>query len=370
MKPRIAFLAIGFVCLGAAPAVSQPPPPSAFLTTSGDDSEVVQTIPIKRRGPFIPVLEMDSEAMPDLAEGDGLIVSAELLVTTDCVSQLPRCAGQPYVFSPRVEARLVLVSGEAKARVASESMSCRQKPSDRQHHCLLTFMADQAGGDADALGCSRGGCTLRVEARATHREATGAERLVIGSQASDGTIVQDKGRVNAIRLRPETAQLAVNTAERVGNFGVKPDLHKRVAASIRLNRLQAGEQLNVRLLARGSVGHLPYPALIGSQLVLAETPKRANPGHIVRRAVALDGEITELSGSNCTQKQTPCPIARTGVITVKRTPLDASGSPKPLYVNFVVRANEKRATGGRSDRVLIRDAGGLSVDRYPPADAR
>ena len=143
------------------------------------------------------------------------------------------------------------------------------------------------------------------------------------------------------------------------------DLNKRVIYSVRLDRLNDGDVVEATVDARGHVGHLPFPALIGSQLVLAEGPREEHGRQFAKRAANLDGEFTEISGTNCTQAKTPCPVHRTGVLTIRKDVRRQSGRPRPLWVNLVVRSTAKRAEGSRGDAVRIENGDGLRVRRYP-----
>lgn len=356
----------GLLLAGSSAGAPGAPSASVEVKTTGNNSELRETIPIEARpGRLHTVMSMERGELPSFQPGDRLRVSSELMVTTDCVMPSARCAGRPHSFNPLVETRLFLVRGSREAQLGRDGRRCLQRPGDRQHHCVIVFHGIEAGDAARRLGCERGGCRIEVRVRASSRHATGRERLVIGGQKPDGLILQDRGRINAIRIRHGGAQVGEELRTGLTRDGVPPDLKNRVIYSQRLNGLRAGESLEAWVDARGHVEHLPYPALIGGHIVLAESPDQARGKQLVKRVASLDGEITETAGSNCTQAQTPCPVFRTGVVKMREDAAKTSGARVPLFVNFVVRTTAKRAEARPGDEVRFTDHGGLRVRRYP-----
>jgi hypothetical protein len=154
-------------------------------------------------------MSMGPHELPGLKMGDRLELTAELQVTDDCRHPAPRCAGRPYRFSPHIGARLVLASRRgttggrhAIALSARKRIHCRQSVPNRQHHCVLVFTgASMHVKNPDALPCGPSTCHVNFAVDAHNRRARHGNKLIIGANKPDGFILQDKGRINAIRLR-------------------------------------------------------------------------------------------------------------------------------------------------------------------------
>jgi hypothetical protein len=336
---------------------------SVEASTTGDRSELLETIPVESgQGTFRSVMRLAPQAMPAFKAGDRLRVSAELVVTTDCTRPAPRCTGRPYTFDPRVETRIVLASASGDAVVAEDRMTCVQQPGDRQHHCVIPHHGIEAHEAADRLGCDGGGCKLEMQIRARNPHAGPGHLLIIGGQDESGRLRQDKGRLNAIRLRglPRTRVVAGG----LSRTEVPPDLEKRVVLSERIDGLRRGDVIEASVDLRASVAHLPYPALVGSQIVLAESPGATHGKRFVSRVANLRGELTEGGGSNCTQSQTPCPVFRTGMLKIRESSVTPRGENVPLFLNLVVRANNKLKPERPGDMIRLIDRGGLKAKIY------
>jgi hypothetical protein len=256
---------------------------------------------------------------------------------------------------------LVLDSGQDEIELASDRRKCLQEEDERQHHCQIAFVGVNADAEADQLNCDVTNCSLKVKVRAFNSDADGGERVVIGSNQPNGDIEQDKARLNVIRIRPPAIVPEPLTSEPVRN-DFAPVLKKVVLYSQRLDGLESGDVIEAAADARARVDHLGYPALLGTQIILADDPRDKNPSGLVRR-IATDGEITEISGTNCTPKQSPCPIVRTGITELREDPL-VEGQPVPLYVNVIARSKAKRADAEAGDKVKLKDFRGLRVWRY------
>ncbi len=331
--------------------------------TTGDNSELIESIPIERRaGKTKTALKLKGEDMPDIMRDDRLRVSAELLVTTDCTHRSARCAGDPYEFNPTIDTFLVLDSGRDEISLASDRRRCRQKPDERQHHCQIAFVGVDAGEEANRLDCETQKCSLRVQVRAFSSQADGGERVIIGSNKPNGRIIQDKARLNVIRVRP-AGQLPEPLESKPVKRGFPPALRKVVLYSQKVNALKQGEVLEASVDARASTAHLDYPALVGTQIVLTEGRKKTKGRDLVDRIASLDGEITEISGTNCTPSQSPCPIVRTGIVEMREDAMKG-GEPVPLYVNVISRSTAKGSDSRPGDMVKLINKGGLKVRRF------
>lgn len=336
--------------------------------TTGNSSELIQSIPVEASpGGWWRAMELEPEAMPALEIGDRLRVSAELALTTDCTKPLPRCTGRPYRFDPRYQTQVLLSSAAGEEALAKDAGRCVQQPGDRQHHCVLSYHGMEAAEAAERLSCADEGCSIAFLIRAHNPQAQGGERLILGGQDATGRIRQDRGRINALRIRPGWAALPDPTRAGPVRTSLAPDLRKRVIYSVKVPDLRQGEVLEAWVDARAEVDHLPYPAFVSSQIVLAESPNATHGKRFTSKVARLRGEFNEATGTNCTQAQTPCPVQRTGLLEIRSDSQTPSGGSVPLFVNVVAKANNKLMASRPGDEIRIRDAGGLAVRRYPGA---
>ncbi len=365
----------------AEPAVAErdDAKPKVLVATSGNRSETRKTIPITRRSRADGrvVMSMRPRNLPDLKGGDRLVASAELMVTVDCIKRIRSCAGRPYLYNPRVGARLVLAGGRgatggrrATPISVRKRITCRGKPlSSRQHHCMIVFKHPSLlVHHPAALPCAPRSCRVNLVLEAHSRRAHHGDKLVIGNNRPTGKIGQDKGRINVIRLRPSSQPAPPKSISRHRRRRLVPlDETPSVIVSKRLTGLRKGEQLAVLARFRTDVARLPYTARVSSQLILARSPRATKPSPKLRRIASFDGEIDELNASNCTKVQTPCPYTKVGVLWMRRDARSPSGRPIPLYANLYVIGNPKRADRGAGDRLPILSHPKLEVTRYPPS---
>ena len=356
------------------------PSPRVLVATSGSYSETRKTIPITRRARADRrvVMSMSARRLPDLAAGDRLKLTAELQVTIDCHKRAPSCAGRPYLFNPRIGAQLVLAhragatGGPGATPLSSRHViSCRGRPlSSRQHHCVLVFT--HASFDVHRLGalpCRPGSCRVNMVLDANNRHARRGNKLVIGANKPSGRIVQDRGRINAIRLRPGSQpRPPVKVTRERRHRSVPLDATRTVVLSKRLAGLRKGTQLAVLASYRADVSHLRYSARVTTHLILAGGPRATKPSpRVARMSSSLQGQIAEANGSNCTKVQTPCPYTKVGVLRMRRDARNRAGHRIPLYVNLFVVSNPKRARRHSGDRLAILPHPKLKVARYRPS---
>jgi hypothetical protein len=350
-----------------------------LVRTTGDDSELAKTVPITRRSRAERrvVMSMGPRRLPALTTGDRLEVTAELQVTVDCFRQRPACVGRPYLHNPHVGARLVLArrsdatGGEHAIPLSErEVITCHAKPlSSRQHHCVLVFTDAALNVEhARSLPCARPSCHVNFVLDAHSRSARRGEKLIVGANKPDGRILQDKGRINAVRLRPanQPPPRVLETRKR-RNARVPLDQTPTVVLSKRLRELRKNTQLSVLARMRTDVSRLPYSARVTTHLILARRRHSTATSDRVARLASLHGEIAETNGSNCTLRQTPCPYPKVGVMRMRRNATNQAGHRIPLYINLYVVSNPKRnpEPSGRQLRILPRAR--LKVTRYRPA---
>jgi len=223
--------------------------------------------------------------------------------------------------------------------------------------------------DSSAAPCELDECHLNVVASADNPRATGREKLIIGANRPDGTIHQDKGRINAIRYRP-SAQPDPPVEQTSKRRDTRVPLNEDIATVVysqRLGGLDRGEQLAVTALVRSQVRHLAYNARTALQIVVANAPRATRPSPLVGRIATHEGEITENNGINCTQKQTPCDSPKVGVVEMLRDARAPDGDRVPLFVNVVAIYAAKRKLAAPGDRVRILRGGGLRIRRFAAA---
>ena len=228
-----------------------------------------------------------------LERGDRIELSSEVQVTVDCDKPSARCAGRPYDFDPHVQVSLELAarkSPAARSRViARRTLSCRQRLPNRQHHCPVVL--DRTTRIGDHFPCPLDRCYANVVVSASSPLASGDQRMIIGANKPNGRIVQNKSRLNAIRLAPgETARRLVTERLRRGSLRLRP--RRKVVLSQKVDGLERGDVLAVAAALRSDVRHLGYNALVGGELVVARGPRAATPSRLVRRSVWQQGRIS------------------------------------------------------------------------------
>ena len=385
MKVLATALSVCAVCAAAIPfaagAQAQGASPHVLVATTGNDSEVRKTIPITRKSGKRPrvALSMGPDKLPSLSSGDQLKATSELEVTTDCYEKSQRCVGKPYTYNPIVEARVVLANGpfvtggEGSVELASQKLKCRQKTPDRGHHCVIVFddaLLDVA--DPSQLPCTPGGnCYLNVSIQAHNKRKRSGKRnrLLVGEDEPDGSIVQDKGRLNAIRYSPAdqppvkplisnellTTSVPIRKGEDV------------VVYSQRIDGLEKNDQIVANAGMTTDVSGLSYATLIRTRLVLTPDPLAPRPNKEIKRITDPPAELAEANGFNCTQRQKICNTSKVGVITMIRNSKDDDGNPIPLYANLVLNTAKPGSAAPKSDAVELLPMGGVQVNVYPAA---
>jgi hypothetical protein len=387
--PRIGLrtVALAVVCALAAgfppvldSASAQNGTDHVLVATTGNQSELRDRVPIGQFAGQKPrvVMSLAPEALPSLSSGDRLKVTAELEVTTDCLDKGTRCVGEPYEYNPIVQTRLILANapllaeGAGTLELGAERRKCRQKPPDRAHHCVIVFtdtVLDVA--DPSQLPCSPGSCFLNmvVDAHNTKKKRGQRNKLLIGEDEPDGTVVRDKGRLNAIRFSPGSQP---QVQPQVTNTLLAPFVPVRkgqgvVLFSQELTGLERNDQLTASALFTTSIGTVSYNVLNRTRLVLAPDPTATKPGKDVKDMTEPRGEIAEANGFNCTRRNPLCTTSKVGVITMRRDAEDEAGDPIPLYANVVFDAVKPGSVAPAGDTVQIFPGGNLSVTTYPAA---
>jgi hypothetical protein len=365
-------LAVAVLALAlAGTAASQDPPggPSVLVHATSNDAELVNTIPIANGPGQSPrvVMSMGPGELPDLIESDRLRATAEVQITADCTFQRPRCAGPPYKYSPRLRGRLILADGaqvtggaSAVAIGSPDDNNCHNRTGDREHHCMLVPRGGIDIGGGGNLPCDLNSCHVNFVVDAWAGNPGPADVVVVGGQRPNGTILQDKGRINVVRVRGAADQQAqqYSTSARIRK-ALAPNLSKQVVYSQKLEGLRDREQLEVEVEMITNINHLPYATRTGARVILAKGRQAVGQGREVKEIAEFNGEISENNGFNCTQAESPCLTRKVGVLKMKK---DASG---PLYVNLVAIVGPKNRPARPGDHVKVSPAGVMRVTRFP-----
>jgi hypothetical protein len=307
-----------------------------------------------------PKGEQPFSRIPDLTPGDRLEVSSEVEVTTD--SSPGQEVGKPYDFDPLVEAQLFLVAGPKemkKSRKRALPLSKRKGTRIRhaQHHGVIVF--GDAGLRVPDEGLPwKGESYINLVLSASDKEARNGHLLIVGENEEDGSIGGDKGRVNAIRLRPSSlSRPRARKATKLLARELPTDNSKHVLLSLPLDKLTKGEQLVVRAQLKTSAAHLPHPARISTRLLLADSAGQDDTGGEAKKVAPCGGEAGEHNGFNCTPAKSPCRTDRVGVLLLEKN------AGKKLYLNLVADSGNptKQLTAGA--KLKVEDAF-LEVVRY------
>jgi hypothetical protein len=352
------------------------------VATTGNRSEIAKTIPITARAGAEPrsVMSLRPRKLPRLRRGDELKLSAEVQVTTTCVTASGRCIGRPYSFTPRVSARIVLAdrrraaSGPEHVEALSrpQTIGCHQQRPDRNHHCVLVFrnVVDRLR-KAGRRPCALARCHLNLILSAHSRRAIPGNVLIVGADRPDGSVEQDMGRLNAtviprgVRAHIRHARSKRRVHRRLPE-GSPGSGGWRVVGSLKLRHLERGDIIAAAARERTGIGGLPYSAYVSSELVLAGSRRSVHP---FRRDATLEGFVTEANGFNCTQGpsayRTPCVTRKAGVVRIRRHPVDRHGHPRPLFVNLISRSFPKLASARAGDAARVLGGGFVAAAIYP-----
>jgi len=337
-------------------------------------AEIRKTVPIARHKweKKRVVMSLGPPRLPTFQAGDVLRTSAEVQISNTCiVFYAARCIGRHYRISPREDARIVLADRRlrtggrhTKTIAQTDSLRCHQPRPDRNHHCVLVFPPIRTKlRHPRRLPCPPAACHLNLVLEADHSRARHGEVILVGADRPNGTVRQDKGRLNAIVLHGQVPPpTSFHTGRRVSNaVPVAPaGRHgRRVVYSQRINRVRKGDVLEVSARHLVTISSLPYSSFIGTHVILARG----------RHGVAASpaDEITETNGFNCTHGPSayrdPCRTRKSGALRVHH-PFARNGHLAPAYVNVVVAGKAKRASPQPGDRLHVLAGGSLTVRRY------
>jgi hypothetical protein len=375
-RARVAIFVLGILppALGGGGGQQDEPSSKVLVASTEASAEITQAIPITRHGRGEVVASLRPDDLPDLRTGDQLEVSAEVEVTTDCNRQHESdCRGKAYRFNPRIGATLIL-SDRAGALegfpLGASQISCRQKLPAREHHCYVALTPDPVLIDEQALPCVTGTCRVNLVMDASHPRARKGDVVLLGGNAGEKKVKQDKASIDAVRIRPADPEQVPpappngttidSTSERLVT-GLSLDEPPRTAVvySQRLENVKEGDQIAARGLLITGITQLRHNANITARIILTDSAVSPYPLLGEGENARERGEITESNGFNCTQRTTPCETIKAGVLRVDQ---DAAG---PLYVNLVLSIGRVGGRAPGDNMVTVQEGGYLRVVHYP-----
>jgi hypothetical protein len=366
-------------------AAAAPKPPKADLATTGNASELVKTIPIRKSPGEKPrvVMSLAPDKLEPIEAGDRLQTSGEMQVSTTCVTPGPRCLGRPYQINPTITARIVLAASRdatAPSMPLSQTQTklCKQQRPNRNHHCALAIPnLETTIPDPSELPCAPSSCYVNMIVAASSKKAKRGNLVVAGADEPDGSVKQDKGRLNVVQAHADVAPPTSSSTSDV----VTPDLpvtlpdreRKRVVYSLPINAPQKGEVLAFDATFGISINALRYNSFIASRVILADSPTATDATGIAKSTIPFRGQATESNGFNCTLGRSgyanPCTVVKAGATRITRDALDAATDlPARLYLNVLVSAKPLLAEKpDPSAHAVVTPSGqGFVVHRYSP----
>jgi hypothetical protein len=372
---------------GAAKRGTVPNQPKTELKTTGNDSELIESVPISTKPNQAErvAMSLGPEELPRLRAGDRIRVGGEVQVSTTCVLQGPRCIGRRYEINPFITARIVL-AGSADPAASSIPLSeakqvkCTQRRPQRNHHCTIALpMVEGAVGAESTLPCADSAqCFVNLLVGAWHRKAKPGNRVVLGADEPDGGVKGDKGRLNVVHTPggvPGATELfrndLVNTSLPL-NEGKK--VRRRVVHSIEIAAPRKNEVLAVDASYQATIDPIPYNTVIVTKVIVADTPTSVDSSGLAETVTQFRGDLTEGNGFNCTQGasgfRTPCTVQKAGAIRINDDAIDpATGQFRSLFVNLVGFAKPllyPMQNVKKWHQVVLSPVGGLRVFRYTP----
>ena len=150
--------------------------------------------------------------------------------------------------------------------------------------------------------------------------------MIIGANKPNGRIVQNKSRLNAIRLAPGEHRAARLVTEQLRRGSLRLRPRRKVVLSQKVDGLERGDVLAVAAALRSDVRHARLQRA-GRRRSWSSPAGRAPrpPSRLVRRSVWQQGRISPVNGTNCTPVQSPCATRKVGVVKVRRDVRGGSG---------------------------------------------
>lgn len=372
--------ALGLAAPGLAAQAGPDPALIASLSPRGpNETRTTITVTESRGADPLVVLSQRLRAGGGLERGDIVRATAEVQLTTTCVEAVQRCIGHRYNYTPRMDTQVVLASsstatGGSGADPISgvESKRCNQHRPDRNHHCVFAFDdAVKRVRNVGGLPCPPDNCFVNVVASASNDGAKNGDVVIIGADRPDGSIDQDKARVDAFVERGDVPAPSVKAGgaamRRTVPIAPSGKAGRRVVRSMRIDGLRKGDVLRIGARQRMGLGHLPYNAFIGTRMIVASGPRDVSTHGFVAHAVSVGGEVTELNGFNCTRGpsayEDPCTAEKAATVAIRRKLPVRNGDPKPVFINVLVSGAPKFHVASPGDRMVVM-GGHIRAERY------
>jgi hypothetical protein len=390
IRGGIAPLAVALVVCASA-AAGDPPAGhdgsrQPLIATSGNKSELIKRVPIRRRpgrGERV-AMRISQGALEPIESGDRLRASAEVQVSTTCIEPGPRCIGHSYRLSPIVTAQIVL-SRSHRARSRHLALSrpthvlCKQHRPNRNHHCTLTIPNTMTAiDDPAALPCPPRRCYVHLLLSAHNPKARHGDFIVLGGDRPDGTLEQDKGRLSVVQLHADARALPPVIDEALLHRRLPLTISnadkRRVVYSVPIFAPERGDVIAFDATFVSAISALPFNTFISSRVILATTPFKKHPHQKAKTAIRYRGQATESNGFDCTLGPSgyanPCITHKAGAIRFRRDLIERkTGQPVTLYLNVLAAAKPLLAETKvkQVNKVsLAAQPGGLTVWRYQP----
>ena len=194
--------------------------------------------------------------------------------------------------------------------------------------------------------------------------------VLVGADRPNGTVRQDKGRLNATVLHGHVDAKRFRTAARRSrSVPIAPSgkTGRRVIYSQRINKLRKGDVLEASARHLISIASLRYATFIGTDVILGRGPHAVSSAGLPRQVATGNGDLTEQNGFNCTHGrsayESPCRTRKSGAVRIKRN-VQRHGRTVPLWINVVTAGLPKGTTANSGDRMRVLPDGELVVRRY------
>jgi hypothetical protein len=213
---------------------------------------------------------------------------------------------------------------------------------------------------------------------ASNPKAKPGNRVVLGGDQPDGSVEQDKGRLNIVQAHPTVPLPQTSQTTTL----VEPNLpltigdseKRRVVYSLPVTAPQQGDVLTFDTSFTTDITALRFNTFISSRVILGETPTSAKSTGLAKRATDYKGQGTESNGFNCTLGSSgytnPCTTVKAGALQITRKFKTTYGQePTTLYLNVLAGAKPllpgKKVTD--DEVVSLGTTGeGLIAARYGP----
>jgi hypothetical protein len=385
--PMLVLCALVIPAAAGAGAVKAPKPAQPVVATTGDNAELLQKVPIARKPGALDrvAMRLGPDTFEPIQAGDRLRVSGEVQMSTTCVAPGPRCVGTGYNVNPTLTARIVLsASPDADSRVMplspTRTVLCKQQRPNRNHHCTLAIPNNETViSNLGDLPCQPGACYAELIVGASNKNAKRGNVVVLGADQPDGSVVQDKGRLNVVQTHSGVGGPSESSTTDLVNtdlpLTVNDSEKRRVVYSMPLAGIQKGEVIAFDSRFTTSISAVHFNTFISSRVIAADDPTATKSKGPAKHALkTVKGQATESNGFNCTLGASgfpnPCTTVKAGAIRFDRDAVDKdTGEPTTIYLNVLAGAKPLLAeTVNESDHVVLGALpGGLTVARYGAA---